>query len=391
MHASEVLQRCIGKSLDALHGHRRRGLLGCVDALSAGQHLTLIDLARSWPGAERVAAPLKRIDRLLSNPRLLAECDGVYGAMTRWLLRPGVEPVIIVDWSELDRMRRHAVLRAALAVGGRTLTLLEIVVPMKQMNTPAVETRLLNALAVLMPAGVRPILIADAGFRLPWLRKVTALGWHFVGRIRSGMLARPAAAPARTDQWVSCRDLYDLATTRTRDLGAYVVGRRDLFALRLIVHKKAAQGRMHMTLRGERVRETKSRLIAARESEPWLLAVSEGLDRTPAQLAALYARRMQIEQSFRDLKSHRFGVGFEDSLTRKANRLSILLLILALAAFAAWISARYADPIVRQCAAEALSRPCRRVTVSWHRIGLWLLKHARFKLPPIHPHALGAG
>lgn len=391
MHASGVLQRCLGKSLDAMHEHRRRALLGCVDALASGQHLTLIDLARSWPGAERVAAPLKRVDRLLSNPRLLAECDILYGGMSRWLIHPGAEPVIIVDWSELDRMRRHAVLRAALAVGGRTLTLLEIVVPMKQMNTPSVEARLLKTLASMVPAGVRPILVADAGFRLPWLRKVIARGWHFVGRIRSGMLARPADAPSRADQWVSCRDLYDLATPRTRDLGAYVVGRRDLFGLRLIVHKKVAQGRVHKTLRGERVRETKSRLIAARESEPWLLAVSRELDRTPAQLVALYARRMQIEQSFRDLKSHRFGVGFEDSLTRKANRLSILLLILALAAFAAWISARYADPIVRQYAADALSRPCRRATVSWHRIGLWLLKHVRFKLPPIQPQAVGTG
>ena len=169
------------------------------------------------------------------------------------------------------------------------------------------------------------------------------------------------------------------------------MGRCDLFGLRLIVHKKPAQGRVHKTLRGERVRETKSRNSAARESEPWLLAVSAGLDRTPAQLASLYARRMQIEQSFRDLKSHRFGVGFEDSLTRKANRQSILLLILALAAFAAWISAHCVDPEVRHRAADALSRRCRRVTVSWHRIGLWLRKHARFKLATIHPDAIGRG
>ncbi len=46
---------------------------------------------------------------------------------------------------------------------------------------------------------------------------------------------------------------------------------------------------------------------------------------------------MQIELAFRDLKSHRYGQGFEDSLTRKPKRLEILLLIHALATFATWL------------------------------------------------------
>lgn len=46
---------------------------------------------------------------------------------------------------------------------------------------------------------------------------------------------------------------------------------------------------------------------------------------------------MQIELSFRDLKSHHYGQGFEDTQTRKAQRLQTLLLIHALANFAAWL------------------------------------------------------
>jgi hypothetical protein len=47
---------------------------------------------------------------------------------------------------------------------------------------------------------------------------------------------------------------------------------------------------------------------------------------------------MQIELSFRDLKSHRYGQGFEDSLTRSGKRIEILLLVNALAAFASWLA-----------------------------------------------------
>ncbi len=52
---------------------------------------------------------------------------------------------------------------------------------------------------------------------------------------------------------------------------------------------------------------------------------------------AIYAKRMQIEQSFRDLKSHRYGAAFEDTLTRDPRRLEMLLLIHMLATLAAWL------------------------------------------------------
>ena len=53
---------------------------------------------------------------------------------------------------------------------------------------------------------------------------------------------------------------------------------------------------------------------------------------------SLYTRRMQIEQSFRDLKSHHYGSAFEDSLTRTGRRLQVLLLVHAIANFANWLA-----------------------------------------------------
>jgi hypothetical protein len=69
-----------------------------------------------------------------------------------------------------------------------------------------------------------------------------------------------------------------------------------------------------------------------------LVASPQLADLNARQLTVLYARRMQIEASFRDLKSHRYGQGFEDSLTRSGKRLEILLLVNALAAFASWLA-----------------------------------------------------
>ena len=73
MRASEVLQKCLGGALNSMHALRSRALLHAVEATIHGRRLTLMDLARSWPGAERIRAPLKALDRLLANRHLHAE------------------------------------------------------------------------------------------------------------------------------------------------------------------------------------------------------------------------------------------------------------------------------------------------------------------------------
>lgn len=69
MRAYQVLRKCLSDSLKPMHQTRLRVLMHAVEALVAGRRLTLMDIARSWPGAERVRAPLKAFDRLLSNPQ----------------------------------------------------------------------------------------------------------------------------------------------------------------------------------------------------------------------------------------------------------------------------------------------------------------------------------
>jgi hypothetical protein len=100
-----------------------------------------------------------------------------------------------------------------------------------------------------------------------------------------------------------------------------------------------------MTRRGTRSRDPRHLQAAKAAREPWLLAVSPSLGRqySPRQIMAIYAQRMQIEEAFRDLKSHRYGAAFEDSLTRKPKRLSVLLLLHALATFAAWMAGNIAQ------------------------------------------------
>ncbi|MCW8992922.1 MAG: transposase, partial [Gammaproteobacteria bacterium] len=74
------------------------------------------------------------------------------------------------------------------------------------------------------------------------------------------------------------------------------------------------------------------------EREPWLLVTSlPATSKLAKKVVSIYSTRMQIEESFRDVKSVRFGIGFELNLSRSAERLQILLLVAMIATFVLWL------------------------------------------------------
>jgi hypothetical protein len=374
MRAIEVLQNSLSNALGKMHASRSQVLCTAVDALIAGRRLTLIDMARAWPNAGRVRAPLKALDRLLSNAHLQGERMQVYAAMAERLANTR-QPLIVVDWCDLKADRSWHLLRAAVPVGGRTLPLLDMVFANGKQGSPQAERVFLQRLAEIVPAGVQPILITDAGFRAPWFRAVAAMGWEWLGRLRHTTQVKPAHVKDEADQWVPCKALHALAGATPRDMGKMDIARYQPLNCRMALLRKRPRGRKHRTRQGRPARNSNSRKNAAREREPWILVASPTLSITAAQMTATYAKRMQIELSFRDLKSHRYGQGFEDSLTRIGKRIEILLLIQALAAFVCWLVGRLGE----QNGLDTTLAPhgCRRQR-RWYslmRLGQELLQH----------------
>jgi hypothetical protein len=329
MHASSVLQKCLSDVLTRMHAMRVQVLLGAVQALLASRRLVLMELARAWPGAEKVRAPLKRLDRLLSNPHLQGEMKELYAAMARWLVR-STEPVIVVDWSALKQDESLHVLRAGLVLQGRTVTVFEQIYPQGELGSPRAHRRFLRGLKQVLPEQTRPILLTDAGFRCPWFREVEALGWHWIGRVRNHLYVRlPGSA-----QWRFTRSLL-MRERRLTAFGTVHLAKHQSFACQLLRYCRALRGRKRRTHKGRDAVDTKA---ARGMREPWLLAYSNSLQSvSAARIAACYGKRMQIEQSFRDLKSGRYGCALRYSLTRTATRMQVLLLLHALASFVAWL------------------------------------------------------
>ena len=113
--------------------------------------------------------------------------------------------------------------------------------------------------------------------------------------------------------------------------------------------------------------------------EALVLAVSPALaDLSAEEVVRDDARRMQIEESFRDLKDPRHGAALRHSLTRKELRMEILILLHALASVLAWwrgLLARQQRQDQRLLAhAQAIRRAATRATLSLWRIGWELLR-----------------
>lgn len=363
MHAVAILQKILLPVSARLDVRNARNVLFAVEALVHGRRLTLMELARHWPGAERVRAPLKRLDRLLGNREVGALRANFYSVAIRWLLH-SPQPALIVDWSELKSDGHWHLLRAAVPARGRTMTVYEEVHPKAKKNNAKVHAAFLKRLRGLLPAGVRPIVITDAGFQNPWFQAVEAIGWHWIGRVRHRTRLRWVEPQAGQGGWICCKTLHPRASTRACSMGEAQLAQRNPQSCRLVLMRRPKRGRVQLTHYGTRARSRHSRAMAARAKEPWLLAVSCSLNELSAStIVSLYAKRMQIEQSFRDLKSHRYGCAFDDTLTRQPRRLEMLLLIHMLASLAAWLVGLVST-------AKTLARVCipslaKRYSVLW--------------------------
>lgn len=333
MHVLNIVQQLIRSCCPHIHATRLRVILAAVAAAVRARRLTLTELGRALLGPARVKHNIKRIDRLLGNPHLAAERVELYQALAQRLVGTLREPVIVIDWTDLTPDRRWQLLRAGLPIGGRCLTLYEEVHPLRHFANPRVHRLFLIRLKALLPESAKPIIVTDAGFRAPWFKAVSRLGWHWIGRIRNRDYLRPQGA----DAWVGCKTLYRRARARAQALGPHEVVRSNPIVCGLHLVKRPQQHRVKKSVFGQPVRSAQSLTQARAQREPWLLAASPSLAHlSPARIVNLYATRMQIEEAFRDLKCVRTGLGFALNLSRVRERLAALLSIALFAFFVLW-------------------------------------------------------
>jgi hypothetical protein len=323
MRVERILGEFLGEHVvGAVHKARVAAVFTAVAALVRGGEIALSRLGRAIASRTTVKHGIKRIDRLYGNGHLLGDRHRFYRGIARGVLRDRPRPVVLVDWTEVGGGMR--VLAAAVPCSGRAVIIYAETHPLCHYANPRVEARFLRNLREVLPPTACPIVVTDAGFRAPWVRQVTKMKWDYVARIRGRAYVRRMPG----GEWIRFDELYPLARPCAKDLGRWEVTRYQPYVGRIVVVRK--RRRRWRPAERRLALDTRVRQEVQGAREPWVLATSID-DMDAARIAATYAKRMQIEESFRDVKSTRFGWAMEGACTARVERVEIMLLLAALA------------------------------------------------------------
>lgn len=279
---------------------------------------------------------IKRADRLIGNTHLQHERTNFYEYMAGELVRNQTHPLILIDWSPINGKEIFQLLRASIPMTGRSLTLYEKTFKEADLNTNRAHNQFLRELKDILPMECRPIVITDAIYRAPWFKQVESLGWYWLGRVRGRV-----SLSKDKETWKTSYQYFDTAKVRrAEDLGPLFYGKTEELPCHGVIYKRAAKGRKAHKKRGGTSKRTTDKTHEKEAKEPWLLVFHLPLCVKRQSLAKravkLYQQRMQIEENFRDSKSHRVGISLSYAKSTTVERFDILLLISALILYMLW-------------------------------------------------------
>lgn len=331
MLASTFLHNQLKKS-SSVHAKQLNSLFLAVDAAYKTSCLSLTSLGRKISNNAQTNSNITRMDRLLGNTKLHQNREQIYSVINDLFFRQCQKPNISVDWSSFVHGDKFAILRATLSLKGRSFTVYEQTYDLKDYNKPKTHRAFLFTLKSVLPQECKPIITTDAGFGITWFKEVSRLGWDFVGRLRNNTQYKKTKGGV----WKECLNLYKESTNTPQHLGKVILSKTHEYHCYLSLVKHIKKGRAKRNLRGEPMKTSGSKKNARRARDPWLIVTSIA-EQDANQIINLYKKRMQIEESFRDTKSTKYGFGLNASRSRSKQRIDILLLITSLASALAWL------------------------------------------------------
>jgi hypothetical protein len=260
--------------------------------------------------------------------------------------------VVIVDWTAVTPNLWALV--AAVAFEGHALIVYAETHPISRYMKSFVHSGFLLRLSTVLPSRCKPIIVTDAGFRSPWMKAVTELGWDYVGRLRHGTVSHFGEGR------IGFGPLWLCTRTVPTDLGRCELGFRAQFPTRLVGIRKRGPRLVPTTPKARGFRRDRGANRQRRTAlEPWILATS--LASCAADVVGMYRQRMQIEETFRDTKSSRFGICLGHARTTSTARADVLLLLASLAHVAAVLIGAAAERTRLHLRYQANTETSRRV------------------------------
>lgn len=274
---------------------------GCIQAGALGVHAIGRGLAVARSRNPKHA--VKQVSRFVGNKGIQ-----VHRLFARWV--PYVagkreELWVALDWTDFHTLKNKMSTLTACVISkhGRATPLVWLSAKTDELSGQRAEAEdaLLSRLKDVLPPTVkRVVILADRGFGdFGRIDAMTALGFDYVVRLKKDVFVENAKGEVRhASAWVAPEG----RITSLRN--ARVTGERNVVGTFVAVHQKGMK-------------------------DAWLLASSVD-DIAGTDIIKRYGRRFTIEESFRDIKDIRFGMGLRQARVPSPERLDRLFLLSAL-------------------------------------------------------------
>ena len=299
-HVLQFVDQLVGEDL---HAKRvlslSNGVIGVIHAAALAVHFIGEGLSAAMGTDPKHA--IKQVDRLLSNSAI-----SVWLFFARWVpfvVGPRKALRVALDWTEFDRDGQATIALYLLTKHGRATPLVWKTVRKSELKDRQgqYEDEVIERLHELLPEDVRVTLLADRGFgNQERYKHLDLLGWSFVIRFRENILVESDEGDSKpAAEWVPKN------------------GRAKILRKARVTPDRTHVGAVVC-------------IKAAGMKEAWCLATNR-TDLSPTEIVDLYGRRFTIEETFRDQKDPRFGLGLSSTHIKDPARRDRLLMLAAFA------------------------------------------------------------
>lgn len=87
--------------------------------------------------------------------------------------------------------------------------------PLSEQCSKKAHDQFLADLASILPSNTTPLIVSDAGFKVPWYKSVEKLGWYWLSRVRG----KVQYADLGAENWKPISNLHDMSSSHSKTLG----------------------------------------------------------------------------------------------------------------------------------------------------------------------------
>lgn len=354
----------------------QKSLFITANSLINGASLALTSMGRHSASLHQKSEKhaIKRVDRLLGNERLHRNRLSYYQNIAR-LFATTANPLIHVDWSTVYNYN-FVMLRAAISIKGRAVTIYEEVHPELKHGNHQVHLSFIANLKKVLPEGVMPIICTDAGFKIPWFKAIESHQWFWLARTRGTVKCQLQGQTS----WEYVSNCHRFALAIPSELKGVALSKSHQFTCRGVLFKGKSMQRHKLNRQGITTKCNTNKKHAKSAKEPWFLVSNLPREAFKAnQLVNMYKRRMAIEESFRDCKNEYYGLGLSRSLSRSVERLQVILLLSMMVQFYLYCVGKAAETAGYHRQFQANTVKTKRV-LSYGYLALRIIQYKRYQL-----------